>query len=139
MSRRVFLDANVPMYAGGAASPQKADCLAFMRKVAQGTIAGTSSAEVLQEILHRYLHLKRPELARQVFDGFRAVVPTMFAVEPEDLDEARRLMDAYPRAKARDLVHLSVMLRRGIKVIVSYDSDFDAFKEIERITADQEP
>lgn len=137
MSRRVFVDANVPMYAGGAASPQKADCLAFMRKVAEGKIAGTSSTEILQEILHRYLHLKRPELARQVFDGFRAVIPTMFAVEPEDLDEARRLMDAYPRAKARDLVHLAVMVRRGIKVIVSYDEDFDDFNEVTRVGADQ--
>lgn len=137
MSRRVFVDANIPMYAGGAASPQKADSLDFMRKVAGGRIAGSSSSEILQEILHRYLHLKRPELARQVFDGFRAVIPTMFAVEAEDLDEARRLMDAYPRANARDLVHLAVMIRRNIKTIVSYDSDFDSFKEVTRVTPDQ--
>lgn len=137
MSRRVFVDANVPMYAGGAASPQKSACLGFMRKVAEGRIGGTSSSAILQEILHRYLHLKRPELARRVFDGFRAVIPTMYAVEAEDLDEARRLMNAYPRANTRDLVHLAVMIRRSIRTIVSYDSDFDAFKEVTRLTPDQ--
>jgi predicted nucleic acid-binding protein len=127
------------MYAAGAASPQKADCLAFMRRVAEGKIAGATSAEVLQEILHRYLHSKRPDLARQVFDGFRGATPTIHAVEPDDMDEARRLMDSYPHAEARDLVHLAVMIRRGIKIIVSYDGDFDAFAEIRRITADEEP
>lgn len=139
MSQKVFLDANVPMYAGGAASPQKADCVAFIRKVAAGGIAGVTSAEVLQEILHRYLHLKRPELARQVYDAFRNVAHEVFAVEVEDLDSARQLMDKYPKAKARDLVHVAVMIRRGITVLASYDADFDEFDEVQRITPPATP
>lgn len=133
MSRKTFVDANIPMYAAGANSPQKLDCATFIRAVAGGKVAGVTSVEILQEILHRYLHLKRPEMARQVYDSFRAVVHEVLPIDASDLDRARQLMDKYPKAKARDLLHLSVMIHHNIKVISSYDHDFDSFSEVERI------
>lgn len=49
---RIFLDANVFLYALGADSPYRADCRAVLQTVGAGRLDAITSSEVLQEILH---------------------------------------------------------------------------------------
>jgi predicted nucleic acid-binding protein len=130
---KVFIDANIPMYAGGKPSPQKQSSMDFLKQVALGKILGVTSAEVFQEILHRFMATRDLKRGFGIFDSFREVPAEVYQVEIEDIVLARTLAKKYPNSRARDLVHVAVMQRHGIKTIASFDSDFDRFREVERI------
>ncbi len=121
------------MYAGGADHPLRASCGAILRRVDTGDLDATTSVEVVQEILHRYLSIRRAEtgiaMAREVLDVFAPVLPVTHAV----LRRVPGLVGAYPTLSARDLIHVATCLVEGIDVIVSPDRAFDQVREIRRL------
>ena len=64
--RVYFLDANVLMYAAGSDHPLQEPCRQALRKAVDEEVSLVTDAEVLQEILHRYFSIGRPETARTV-------------------------------------------------------------------------
>ena len=61
-----------------------------------------TSAEVLQEILHRYVAIKRLDAIQPAFDALVGVVDGVVAIEEND-----------------------VLLREGISRVMSFDADVD--------------
>ena len=55
MSPPVFIDANVPIYASGRKHPNKEPCARVLTMAAEHPWSFVTDAEVLQELLHRYL------------------------------------------------------------------------------------
>ena len=55
----IFVDANVPMYLVGGDHSHKADTLRLLRQAATERERLVTDAEVLQEVLHRYVAIKR--------------------------------------------------------------------------------
>ena len=129
----VFLDTAVLMYAAGTEHPLRAPSQQIVRRIAAGDLDAVISAEVVQEILHRFVAIDRPELgariARDALDLFDPVLPITHAV----MHRMPALIERYPRLSARDLVHLATCLEAGIGSIVSPDRGFDAVTEIRRI------
>ena len=140
---RLFLDANIPTYAAGRDHPLKEPCREVLRLSARHTRSFFTDAEVLQEMLHRYLSLRRwPEGKRIVLDFAALMAGSVEPVTAEDVVRACDLADQYAarpgaRLAARDLLHAAVMLRAEGEAakIVSADSDFDelAAEGIERL------
>jgi predicted nucleic acid-binding protein len=137
---RLFLDANVPTYAAGREHPLKEPCKEVLRLAARNPGAFFTDAEVLQELLHRYLALKRwPEGKRVVLDFAALMEGSVEPVLAEDVVLACALADRHGagsrrsagRLAARDLLHAAVVLRlaegsaEGAGRIVSADGDFD--------------
>lgn len=124
---RIFIDSNIPMYAAGSAHPLKNPSAEILSHVADRPDVFFTSAEVLQEILHRYLSLGRFEEGGRLLS--RTATLLRGRVEPiygEDVESAADMADKYaPELSARDLLHAAVMLRVGAERIVSADSDFD--------------
>ena len=130
---RLFLDANVPTYAAGRDHPLKGPCKEVLRLSARHPGSFFSDAEVLQEMLHRYLSLRRWSEGKRVVLDFAALMAG--SVEPVtagDIILACDLADRYgvrpgARLAARDLLHAAVLLRAGdgTAKIVSADRDFD--------------
>lgn len=129
----VFVDSAVLMYAAGRDHPLRGPSLRFLDRVAEGSIHAITSVEVVQEILHRYLSLSRPDLAKIVAkdaqDMFAPVVPITHAV----MRRIPELADKYPGLQARDLVHLATCIHEGVTEIVSPDKGFDQVSELRRI------
>ena len=129
----LFLDTAVFVYAGGREHPLRAACRAILERVAAGALDATRSAEVVQEILHRFIAIGRPEIgaamARDVLDAFEPVLPVTHGVMRRMPD----LLGRYPTLAARDLVHVATCLEEGIVAIVSRDRGFDQVREIRRI------
>ena len=50
----VFVDTAVIMYAAGRPHPLRDPCRAIIERVAAGRLDGVTSAEVIQEVLHRF-------------------------------------------------------------------------------------
>lgn len=130
----IFIDANVPMYLIGAPHPNKdAARVALERCITAGERMVTS-AEVLQEILHRYHAIRRLDAIQPAFDALLGVVDEVYPVEPSDVERARDLMMGLARLSARDALHAAIMKRRGVDRILSFDSGFDALGWIERVS-----
>jgi predicted nucleic acid-binding protein len=131
--RAVFVDTAVLMYAAGADHELKAPSQEVVRRVAAGELEAAISAEVVQEILHRFVAIGRAELgahlARDALDLFDPVLPITHAV----MSRMPALIERYPALSARDLVHVATCVEVGIGRIVSPDRGFDAVRELDRI------
>jgi predicted nucleic acid-binding protein len=88
---------------------------------------------VVQEIFHRFIAIRRPEMgiamASDVMTSFAPLLPVTHAVMARLPD----LVGRYPRLAARDLIHVATCLEEGIEAIVSPDHGFDEVTEIRRI------
>jgi predicted nucleic acid-binding protein len=120
------------MYAAGADHPHKALSVAFLERVAQGTVEAIVDAEVLQEILQRYCALNRWTHGRRVYDLARQIFPAVLPITSEIVDRARILLDEYEGLMARDALHAAVVEINSLEGICSYDRDFDQIASINR-------
>jgi predicted nucleic acid-binding protein len=129
----VFLDTAVLMYAAGSEHPLRAPSREIVRRVAAGEMEAVISAEVIQEILHRFVAIDRAavgaQLARDALDLFDPVLPITHAV----MVRMPALVERYPPLSARDLVHVATCLEAGITKIVSPDKGFDAVRAVVRL------
>ena len=130
---KVFIDSNIPMYVAGSAHPYRDPARRFLERVQAGELQGSSSTEVLQEILYRYAAIGRRDLARSVYDLFVSICPTVYDVTLADTDRARDLLGDVPALSARDCVHAAVMLNHGIELIATFDAGFDSLPGVHRI------
>jgi predicted nucleic acid-binding protein len=128
-----FVDANIPMYAAGAEHPLKRPCLAILEAIARGQLAGVTSVEILQEILHRYSALGQRTRAVEVAGRFLRILPAPFPVTLADLRRAMELLPVYHGLQARDALHVAVMENQGVTHIVSADQHFDGVAGIVRV------
>ena len=134
MTFPIFIDANVPIYAGGAEHPLRMPCRDVLLLAARRQRAFSTSAEVLQELLHRYVAIRRWPRGQIVFDEFaRLMQGRIAAVQADDVQHAANLAEQFPGLAARDLLHLAVMARIGSDTVVSADRDFDRVSGIERL------
>jgi predicted nucleic acid-binding protein len=133
----IFVDSNVPMYLIGAPHPLK---LAAERRLEEAVMANerlVTSAEVFQEILHRYVAIARRDAIQPAFDVLNAVVDDVFAIGRADVARARDLVLAYGRLSARDALHAAVMEREKVLRILSFDAGFDQLPGITRLGAEE--
>jgi uncharacterized protein len=114
----IFVDANVVMYAVGAAHPVQAEIQQRIVEVDLGQLA--TSAEVMQELLHHYIRTQRWVTLDRAFTLVRDRM-TVWGLDADDVMLARRLADRHPALTARDLVHLAVCLRRDASELWTYD------------------
>ena len=134
MSPVVFIDTNVPIYAAGREHPHKEPCAGTLRLVAENPMSFVTDAEVLQELVHRYLAQDRWALGREVLRIFALVMQDR--IEPVyagDILSGADLADRHPGISARDLVHAAVMRRLGAEHVISADTDFDRLPWVTRL------
>ncbi len=114
----IFVDTNVVMYAVGAPHPAQDEVHERLARHDVGELA--TSAEVMQELLHRYVRAQRwTTLERALMlVGDRM---TVWSLEADDVSLARQLVDRHPSLTARDLVHLATSLRHGATDLWTYD------------------
>lgn len=122
------------MYLIGAPHPNKT----LARQALEHSIAAgerlITDAEVLQELLHRYVAIARREAIQPAFDALLGVVDEVFPVERADVERAKVLVVTTPSLSARDALHLAVMQRREVSRIMSFDRSFDGIPGIVRIS-----
>ena len=123
------------MYAAGKPSPQKEPCQKLLKKLLNSGSATEyfTSAEVLQDLLHRYRSIGLPERSYDMIDYILKLGITILPVGLEDMLLARKILQDHPNLPTRDGVHAAVAIRKNIPKIASYDRDFDQINSIRRI------
>lgn len=129
----IFVDSNIPMYLVGAAHPNKDTARRLLEHCIDRGERLVADAEVLQEILHRYVAINRRDAIQPAFDALLNVVDHVYAVEAADIERAKTLLLGATQLSARDAVHVAIMQRHGIERILSFDSGFDRVAWIERL------
>lgn len=94
-----------------------------------------TDAEVLREVLHRYVAIRRREAIQPCFDVLLAVVDDVYAVDRRTVERAEAIVLERARLSARDALHVASMELHGVTRTASFDAGFDAIPGIERVTA----
>ena len=129
----ILVDSNIPMYVVGAPHPHKTDAQRWLEKLVRDGERLATDAEVLQEILHRYVAIDRRDAIQPAFDAVLGVVDEVLPVNAAAVERAKQIVLEYRRLSARDAVHLAIMEQHGIERILSFDSGFDSFPGITRL------
>ena len=129
----IFIDSNIPMYLVGQPHPLKDRARALLEQVVvQGTTLVTS-AEVMQEIVHRYQAIRRLDAMRAALEVLTGLVSEVHPVDRRDVLRAVGVLEGVPVLSARDALHVAVMERHGVRDILSFDAGFDVVPQIRRV------
>jgi predicted nucleic acid-binding protein len=129
----IFVDSNIPMYLVGVPHPHKSDAQRLLERFVAERERLVTDAEVLQEILHRYVAIERREAIQPAFDALLDIVDEVISVGVPEVERAKAIVLGHSRLSARDALHLATMERNGVERILSFDTGFDGFPGIQRL------
>ena len=122
------------MYLVGAPHPHKADAQRLLEKLISDRHRLVTDAEVLQEILHRYVAINRREAIQPAFDALLGIADQVLPVDAAAAGRAKEIVMGHRQISARDALHLAIMEHHGIERILSFDVGFDGFPGVERLS-----
>jgi uncharacterized protein len=128
----ILVDSNIPMYLVGAAHPHKADAQRLLEHCITERQRLVTDAEVLQEILHRYVAIDRRDAIQPAFDALLGVVDEVFPVDASVVERAKAIVLGRRPLSARDAIHVAVMEQHGVTDILTFDAGFDGCPGIVR-------
>ncbi len=129
----ILVDSNVPMYLIGAPHPHKADAQRVLERLISARERLVTDAEVLQEILHRYVAIDRRDAIQPAFDVLSNVVDEVLPVDQGAVERAKDIVMGHRRLSARDALHIAIMEKHGVARILSFDAGFDGVPGITRL------
>ena len=129
----ILVDSNIPMYLIGAAHPHKIDARRLLERAISERRRLVTDAEVLQEILHRYVAIHRRDAIQPCFEALLEVVDEVLPIELGTVQRAKDIVTGHPALTARDAVHVAVMESFGIDEILSFDRHFDGLPGVRRL------
>jgi hypothetical protein len=130
----ILVDSNVAMYLVGTPSSHKTDAQRLLERLVSQRQRLVTDAEVLQEILHRYVAINRRHDIQPAFEALLNVVDEILPVDRTAVERAKQIVLSYQRLSARDAVHLAVMEQHGIDRILTFDAGFDGFPGVTRLS-----
>ena len=117
----IFVDANVFMYAVGKPHPLQSPAQQFFDESTRNRKTLFTSAEVIQELMHVYLRMKRPHTLDSALELVAGAGVEIWPLKEADVTLARQLHDRHPNLTPRALCHLASCRRRGVNEIMTFD------------------
>ena len=127
----IFVDSNVPMYLVGSPHPNRDRLEEFLRNRPDEDYV--TSAEVYQEILHRFVTIDRRAVIKDAFSLLDDLATSVFPIQRSDVDAAREIAVQQPSLSARDCLHLAIMRANGIKRVLTFDEGFSVDTGVTRL------
>lgn len=122
------------MYLVGSPHPHKTDAQRLLERLVSDRERLVTDAEALQEILHRYVAIRRPNFIQPAFEALLLITDQVLAIDRAAAERAKEIVLGHPGLSARDALHLAVMEQHEIERILSFDSGFDGYPGITRLT-----
>ena len=129
----IFVDSNIPMYLVGAPHRHKIDAQRLLEKLVGERERLVTDAEVLQEILHRYVAIDRRDAIQPAFSALLGVVDQVLSIDLAAVERAKIIVLESRQLSARDALHVAVMEQNSMTQILSFDTGFDGFPGIARL------
>src|SRR2546429_676493 len=130
----ILVDSSIPMYLVGAPHPHKADARRLLEKLVGDRQRLVTDAEVLQEILHRYVAISRRDAIQPAFDALLGIADQVLAVDLAAAERAKEIVMGHRQMRSEE--HTSELQSRLHLVcrLLSFDSGFDGFPGITRLS-----
>ncbi len=122
------------MYVVGAPHRHKVDAQRLLEQAVLSCERLVTDAEVIQEVLHRYVAINRRDAIAPALDALLGVVEEVFPIERQDALAARDVVLGAAQLSARDAIHVAVMRRRGVRRILTFDRGFEGVPGVSRVT-----
>jgi len=123
------------MYLVGAPHPHKADAQRVLEKLVGDRQRLVTDAEVLCKRYCTATSLSIVGTPSNLRSTPCSVLPNqVLAVDLATAERAKEIVMGHRKMSARDAVHLAVMEHHGIERILSFDSGFDGFPGITRLS-----
>ena len=129
----IFVDSNVPMYLVGSPHPNRDRAIQALDRMREQGEQFTTGIEVYQEILHRYVSIRRFEAVEHALQALQGITGCVLPYGLDEIRMARDIILSAPDVSARDALHVAVMHSTGITRIFSYDAGFDSVPGIDRL------
>ena len=130
----IFIDSNITMYVVGSDPEYRVRAERLCDQLVLSGKRLVTSAEVYQEILHRYRAINREATITHGFAHLDVLVDEVYPIERSDVRRAHEVVNVQPNIDARDALHVAVMERYGIVQIASFDRGFDQVSGLERLS-----
>ncbi|MBI4362804.1 MAG: type II toxin-antitoxin system VapC family toxin [Euryarchaeota archaeon] len=105
----------------------------ILRAIGTGKARAVITDHIYGEVV---TYLRRKMGARPSLDAARALLDsphiTIVHVDPALFQAAYHLFERYPRLSFADAASVAAMRDRGLRTILSFDSDFDGIQDITR-------
>lgn len=126
-----FVDSNVPMYLVGGAHPARDRLVVWLHDHRDALLV--TSAEVYQEIIHRYVAIDRRAAIADAFAALDALAEIAHPVTRDDVGLAHEIALRHRALSGRDCLHVAVMERHAVAHILSMDAGFDHVPGLSRL------
>lgn len=136
--QKYFLDANVFVYAVGSESILKEKSLSLFVDLAKNGGIAVTSIFVLEEVHHvLYRQTKNHKLCEKILQQISGGLGDILPVTKQTFEIACSLTrnSKSRQVSIKDYYHVATMLVYRIEKIISFDTDFDHFDGIVRISA----
>jgi uncharacterized protein len=132
----IVLDTTVLVYAVGAGHPFRDPCRQLITAIADGSVGGTTTVEVIQEFTDvRARRPGRADAADLARDYIELLTP-LLVVEETDLREGLRLYAEGTGFGSFDAVLAATARASGAEALVSADAAFSAIPGIRHVVPD---
>lgn len=129
----IFVDSNVPMYLVGSSHPNRERAEQALNRLREEGEQFITGIEVYQEILHRYVSIRRFEAIEPAFRTLQGIANRALSYGLDEIRAARSLIESVPDISARDALHVAVMRKAEVSRIFSFDRGFDACLGVDRL------
>ena len=130
----LYVDSCIPMYLVGAPHQNKNKVLQLVPQLLAGADQLVTSAEVFQEILHRYRALRDIVNMGRAYDALEELVERVVEVNKSDVNQSRLFLAEYDGLSSRDCIHLAIMKRLKCKRIWTFDRGFERVSGYELVS-----
>lgn len=120
----IVLDTTILVYAVGADHPLAESCRAIVDAVANGRVAATTTAEVVQEFAHVRSRRRGRTDAVALARDFATLLAPLLVVDEAALAQGLRLYEALEQLGAFDAVLAAAAVAAGADALVSADRAF---------------
>ena len=121
----ILVDTSVLIYAVGAEHPLREPCRAVVAAIGAGSVAATTSFEVIQEFAHVRARRRGRRDAAQLARRYADLLAPLTTVDEADLAAGLDLFAEHERLGAFDAVLAAVVARRPhLTALVSADAAF---------------
>ena len=127
----LYLDTNFFLYLSEFSSPFYQECFQLIKYCKVNKITLVTSTETIQEIIHFTKNTKQLEKGLQTAQKTLELVNEILPINQITIEIYLKKAAIYKTSSSRDLIHLAVCLENKIKNLITFDKDFEKFKELE--------
>jgi predicted nucleic acid-binding protein len=121
------------MYLVGTPHRNKDRAERLLRRLLEAREKLVTDVEVFQEILHRYVAIRRHDAIEAAWQALSGLVDEVFPVAFPEVEHAKSLVLESDGLSARDALHVAVMRSHGVEEILTFDAGFDTVADLRRI------